>query len=104
MEKPRTLTQNAALHVYFELLAEELNNAGLEMRKVLKPSVEIPWDQESVKSFLWKPIQFAQIQKDSTTDLTTAEVNKIYETLNRHLGDKLSVHVDFPTSEPELYA
>lgn len=102
--KQRTDIQNRALHKYFELLADELNGAGLEMRKVLKPSVEIPWDKESVKSFLWKPIQFAQIQKDSTTDLTTAEVNKIYETLNRHLGEKLGVHVPFPSDEPELYA
>ena len=34
--KQRTFTQNAALHVYLQLLADELNDAGLDMKKNLK--------------------------------------------------------------------
>ena len=92
----RTAKQNAALHVYFQLLATELNEAGLSMMKVLKPSAEIPWTSQSVKEYLWKPIQNAQLQKQSTTKLDTKEVSAVYDTLNRHLGETTGVHVPFP--------
>ena len=92
----RTPRQNSALHVYFQLLATELNQAGLSMMKVLKPSAEIPWTPQSVKEYLWKPIQNAQLQKQSTTKLDTKEVSAVYDTLNRHLGETTGVHVPFP--------
>ena len=98
-EKRRTVQQNKALHVMFELLAKELNNNGLDMRKTLKPGVEIPWSKASVKEYLWRPIQKAQVNKDSTTDLTTKEVDEIFETINRHIGEKFGIHVPFPSIE-----
>jgi len=51
-EKQRTLKQNKSLHKFCELLADELNAAGLDMKTVLKPSVDIPWSKTSVKEFL----------------------------------------------------
>ena len=99
----RTTIQNASLHLYFRLLAEELNGAGLDMRKTLKETVDIPWSEETIKEYLWRPIQDAQLRKKSTTELTTSEVTKVYETLNRHLGDRFGLHVPFPTNDPELY-
>ena len=95
----RTLTQNAALHLFCERLATELNLAGLDMKRVLKPTVDIPWTKESVKTHLWKSIQDAMFEKDSTTKLTTKEVGEVYEVLNRHLGEKFSIHVEFPSEE-----
>lgn len=96
----RTLRQNKALHKYFELLAEELTLAGFDMKRTLKESVDIPWNGATVKEHLWKPIQNAQLMKPSTTELTTKEIDTIYDTLNRHLAEKTGVHVDFPSSEP----
>ena len=97
--KQRTIQQNKALHVLFDLLAEELNSSGYDMRKTLKESIEIPWGKESVKEYLWKPIQGAMFQKRSTTELTTTDIDKVFETLNRHLGERFSLHVDFPSVE-----
>lgn len=100
-ERPqRTKCQNRALHTYFEILAQELNNAGLDQRKVLKPSVDIPWTKEAVKTQLWKPIQDAMIGKDSTTELNTKQVSEVYEVLNRHIGMKHGVSVQFPEQLP----
>ena len=99
----RTLVQNASLHLYFRLLAEELNNAGLDMKKTLKQDADIPWSDDRIKEFLWKPIQDAQLGKKSTTELTTSEVDKVYETLNRHLGEKLKIVVTYTINEPDLY-
>ena len=74
-EKQRTLQQNKALHLLFTLIAETLNDAGLDMRAVLKPGVEIPWSGETVKDYIWKPIQKIQIGKEHTADLTTKEID-----------------------------
>lgn len=98
-QRQRTTQQNKALHVLFRMLAEELNDAGLDMRKTLKQSVDIPWDPKTVKEYLWRPVQKAQLGKDSTTELTTEEIDKVFDTINRHLGERFGLHVPFPSIE-----
>jgi hypothetical protein len=100
--KQRTPQQNRALHVLFRLLAEELNNAGLDQRRVLKETVDIPWTSEAVKNQLWRPIQQAQLGKESTKELTTKEIDEVFDTINKHLGERLSVHIPFPSIEEVL--
>lgn len=102
-EKQRTPRQNRALHKFYGMLAVSLNEAGLDMRRTLKPGVDIPWTAETVKDYLWRPIQSAQLEKDSTTELTTKDIDAIYDTLNRHLGEKLGVHVPFPSIDEESF-
>lgn len=97
--KPRTEQQNKSLHVYFTLLSEELNSSGYDMRKTLKESIDIPWSPTSIKEFLFRPIMKAQTGKESTRDLTTKEIDQIYDVLNRHLGEKFSIFVPFPSME-----
>lgn len=95
----RTPTQNRALHLWFRRLAEALNEAGLDMKHTLKPEVEIPWDEHTIKQFLWKPIQELAVGKKSTTELETKEVSRIYDIMNRHLGEKFGIYVAFPNEE-----
>jgi len=96
---PRTNQQNKALHVLFRLLADELNDAGLDMRVVLKPEIAIDWNDKTVKEHLWRPVQKAQLGKESTTELTTVEIDEVFETINRHIGEKFGLHVNFPSIE-----
>ena len=100
-ENKRTLQQNRALHLYFQLLAEALNDAGLDMRKTLKPGVEIPWTEESVKTHLCKEVMKVMFDKESTNDLTTGEVSQVYEVVDRHLSQSTGVHVPFPCEEKQ---
>lgn len=95
----RTRQQNKALHVLFNLLASELNQAGLDMRKTLKDEIDIPWSGPSVKEYLWRPIQTAQLNKKSTTEMTTVEIDRVFDTINKHLGEKFGLHVRFPSVE-----
>jgi hypothetical protein len=98
----RTLKQNNALHLWFEFLAAALNDAGLDMRAVLKPGVDIPWTSESVKEQLWRPIQVAMLQKKSTTERERPEVSQVEEVLVRHLVKKFGQFFnppDFPSIE-----
>lgn len=99
MDNTRTLQQNRALHLMFDQLAQELNQAGFDMRKTLKPSIDIPWTGESVKEYLWRPVQQAQVNKKSTTELTTSEIDEVFDTINRHLGTKFGIYVPFPSIE-----
>ena len=102
MEKEqRTLLQNKSLHKYFELLADALNDAGWGVKKLLtrKPEVEIPWDKGKVKELLWKPIQEAVIDKESTTEADTSEYSKVYDVLNRYTSENLGVGVPWPHKE-----
>jgi GH18 family chitinase len=98
-DKKRTLTQNRALHKYFGLLSDELNTLGLDMKTVLKPEVEIAWSSESVKNYLWRPIQKVMLEVDSTKDLNTKQIDKVFDVLNRHIGEKFGVHIAFPSIE-----
>ena len=84
--KQRTLTQNNSLHLFCEMLADQLNASGLDMRKVMKPEVEIPWTMGSVKENLWKPLQEAIIGKASTTEADRVEYSTVHEVLGRHLA------------------
>jgi len=101
MEKKekRTIQQNKALHQYFRLLADELNLAGLDMKKILKPEIDISWTPESVKEYLWRGIQTAMYQKRSTAELTTDEITKIYEVLNRYTSEKHGIGILFPSED-----
>jgi hypothetical protein len=100
-EKPkgkRTGTQNNALHKGFELIANALNDAGLDMRKVLKPDVLVPWNTLSVKEYLFRPVMKLVTQKESTTELDkTKEIDDVWETVMRFLMENHHVeYIPFP--------
>lgn len=97
-KKARTILQNSALHLYCKMLADDLNDAGFDMRRTLKPEAEMPWNMQNVKDYLWRPIQIALIEKESTAKLTTKEVGEIYQTLSRHLSQKFGVTTGWPES------
>lgn len=96
MKTKRTPKQNSSLHLYCKILMEVLNEAGLDQRVVLKPEVDIPWTLKAVKEKLWKPIQEVVLDKESTTELNTDEVSKVYDVLHRHLVDKFGAVTEFP--------
>ena len=97
--KPRTLSQNSALHLMFTQLADQLVENGLDMKAVLKPEVDIKWTPEMVKTYLFKPLMRIQTGKDSTTELTTKEIDLVFETLNYHLGEKFGITLTFPSTD-----
>lgn len=99
----RTDKQNASLHLMFRHLASELNDSGLTIERTLSNDISIPWNEVTVKELLFKPIMSAQLQKNSTTELTTVELDQVFDTLNRHLGEKFGIHVDFPSIDHILH-
>lgn len=87
--KPRTNQQNRALRKLCQLLSDQLNTLGLEMKVVLKPTYNIWWTPQSVLDHLWRPLQKAKFHKTSTTELDKqGEIDAIHEDLMRILGEK----------------
>ena len=97
--KQITDLQRKSMHLYCRLLATALNDAGYDMKKLLKPEVDIPWTDVSVKEHLWRPIQKAITGKVSTTKAETKEHPYVYEVLARHMSQKFGVFVAWPCKE-----
>lgn len=93
----RTMNQNSALHLFFQQLADELNEKGFDMRALIRQDVEIQWTGYSIKENLWKPLQKALFGKKSTTQLEkTEEIDRVYDNLNRILIERTKGEVQIP--------
>jgi len=94
----RTNQQNNALHLYFKLLADDLNESGFDQLTFpWKEGARLNWTAESVKENLWKPIQSAMLNEQQTSKLKKEDVDKVYQTLARHLAEKTGVTTSFPS-------
>ncbi len=90
-EKKRTLNQNRAIHLYLRLLADEMNKQGVTLQQVVKAiqRAEIRPTEHNLKEVVWREMQKALFGKESTTELTTAEVDKVYEMVNAFVTTKI---------------
>jgi len=94
--------QNGALHLYFRLLAEAMNDAGYDLQHVIEQkTVSVPWTERMVKEILFRELMKVMTGKESTTQLTSHEITRIYEVMNRHIAEVCGLSVPFP-SEDEL--
>lgn len=93
--KPRTPRQNAGIHAYLAELAEALNAHGLDCRTVLADGHPIPWTPELAKEHLWRPVQVAMFDIESTADLATNQVGQVYEQISRRIASVHGVDVPF---------
>jgi hypothetical protein len=97
-QKKRSNTQNSALHLYFDFISKELNNLGLEFQyQGLKGlDFSIMYTPNIVKEFVWRPIQIALFDKESTTKLTSKEINEIIDVITKFFGER-GVYLEFPS-------
>lgn len=97
----RSNQQNRGMHKYFDLLAEALNAGGFHQKQVLnamKEGVEIPNTQDSVKE-LWRMIQIAVLDKESTAKLERPEVDRIHRAFNKWTFDTFNIDIPFPSED-----
>ena len=100
----RTSQQNRAMHKLFADVAEALDREGHTVQDVTKAirRAEIRITPEIVKEVIWKPLQQVMYGKESTTELEKHELDRVYEVLNKWLGDNFNgLCVDFPSREQE---
>jgi hypothetical protein len=101
----RTDQQNKALHKFFELVSDEMNEQGIGISTImdsLKEGVDIFPTPEFIKE-VWRLFQKALLKKESTTQLTTDEIDKIYELFTKWLGEKFGIYIQFPSETNPVY-
>ena len=101
----RTKQQNKAMHLFFREVADELNDRGYSVndRQVIR--MDIPFTPEIIKELMWKRLMFAMFPGvTSTKELSTKQVDRVYEVFNRMLADNWHVHIPFPSIESLIQA
>ena len=93
--KKRTARQNNSIHKLFEEVASELNDRGIDMRVLVK-NLQVAHTKDSVKG-IWKAIGEAKYGKKSTTELTSKEIDEVYDEFNKLLSEH-DVHITFPNN------
>ena len=63
---------------------------GLDLSIMYTPNI--------VKEFIWRPIQIALFNIESTTKINTKQINKIVDVITKWFGEK-GVYIDFPRKE-----
>jgi hypothetical protein len=100
-ETKRTDRQNRALHLWFEQVAEVMEESGMDMRNVIKvPLTPTPY---LVKEEMWKPIQEKLFGTKSTSELNVDEVDKIQKIMSEAMARSLKISVPFPSEPDERY-
>lgn len=96
----RSSQQNKALHLLFQNMAFELNRIGKEFtyNGVKGMEISTTYTPEIVKEFIWKPLQAVMLKKDSTTKLTTQDIDAIFLILGRWFSEQ-GIIIDFPSAE-----
>ncbi len=98
--KQRTLTQNKAMHLYYDLVAIALNDGGFDVTSTVEllygGPVDVPWTKAFVKDYLWKPLQLAMTGIESTTELNTKQISEIYRLVDKTLAENTGISVGFP--------
>jgi len=104
-EEKRTPQQNRAMHKYFELLAEALNDAGYTVQKSLAQyKMELDWSPEMIKELVWRPTQKALLNKESTTELSKSkDIDIVYEHINRFISQMGIESIPFPQACSECH-
>lgn len=96
----RSDQQRKAIEVYCKEMANSINAGGYEFsafieHKKLK-GTETPWSQELFKEYVWRPVQQAYLNKESTTRLKPDEVTRVYEVVNAKMAEIAGVSMNFP--------
>ena len=100
--KQRSVKQNSSLHLWCEQLADALNEKNLDVKTVMEHKKEIPWTKYAVKDYLFKPVLKTLTDQESSADANKIDYIKVYDILNKYLGEKLGIHIPWPSHESDL--
>ena len=101
LKRKRTLPQNAALHLYTEMVAQKMNGAGITQRELVgkfKEGFELPVTCHMIKD-IFREVGKAMFKKDSTSDLLTTEMQGVYKIVDQRIGEITGILVDWPSRD-----
>lgn len=99
--KQRTAKQNSALWKYLTMLAEKMDGAGIDMKEAIH--VPIRPNKDNVKAEMFDKVMMALFPEvDSSTKLSTRQIQEVYENLNRFTAQRFGITVEWPSDEPPM--
>lgn len=98
----RTPSQNRSLHKFCTNVAQEAKANGLTMQVILAQTLELEPTMEGIKA-IFRQIGKSRFGKESTKDLTTKELQEVYEIFNLFLAElPRPIHVPWPSVEEQM--
>lgn len=95
----RTGQQNSAIHLFCHKGATKLNETGQTFTMVVDGfEVELQYSMTLFKNKIWRPIQMALFDKESTTELTRKEVSEVAKPIIAMLA-KMDINLPFPSKK-----
>ena len=100
LSNKRSSLQNRALHKFFVMISEILNEQGQEFNYVGLKGLELStrYTPEIVKNFFWRPIQISLFDIESTKKINTQQLNDIADVIIKYFGEK-GIYLDFPRKD-----
>jgi len=97
IKQTRTNAQNAALWLYFTHCADALNESGIynSIETITGVKMELTWNKDTFHDKIWIPLQLAAFGTDSTTKLKRNEIDPIYDSICKWMGE-IGISVSFP--------
>lgn len=96
----RSSLQNSSLHLFFAFVSTELNGLGLTFKYdgLNLKGLESRYTPLIVKEFIWRPIQIAMFNIQSTKKINTQQINEIIDVITKYFGDR-GINLEFPSIE-----
>lgn len=96
----RTSQQNKALHKGFQQIADYLIENNITLQEAFK-NMEIRPTMEAIKS-VYRQIAHAKYDIKSTTELTTKQVDQVWEDMTKAISEATGVYFDFPSNNTHI--
>lgn len=100
VKRTRTQQQNRALHLFYGFISDELNEIGLQFQYhgIKGAIMELKYTPDLVKNFIWRPIQIAMFETESTTKIDTKQMNEIIDIIINFFAER-GIVLSFPSIE-----
>lgn len=98
--KPRTLSQNSAMHLWCSELSRECQNTGKTM-KVFIDKINVDVTPDAVKMMIQK-IGETMYSKSKTSDFTTAEMTSVCREVDKIMIEE-GINISFPSFEEKEF-
>ena len=100
LRPPRTVKQNKCAHAYCGQLADALNSAGYDFNDGIVIRMPVSFTPENVKESMFKKVMISLYpDKKSTTELSTEQMQFVYENLNKFTTGLFGIGLDWPSRD-----
>ena len=97
----RSPKQNKSYWKALGWFADDMNDAGYDFKAVVH--LPVSFTPENIHQYMFKPVMSIMYPEfDSTTELDTVQMQKVYDVFNAAMAVKFQISHDWPSDEAML--